>query len=65
MTDGFYRLKQIIPDILPISRSSFLRKVKDGEYPQPVRLGKRTVAPREIKQLLDPKETRKYCVITK
>ena len=44
MTDGFYRLKQIIPDILPISRSSFLRKVKDGEYPQPVRLGKRTVA---------------------
>jgi len=48
---GFCRLWQIvgdkkrnIPAVLPISRSTFLSRVKDGTYPQPVRLGERSVA---------------------
>lgn len=49
-TTGFLRLPQIIgdkkseppiPALLPISRSSFYAGVKEGRYPQPLRLGKR------------------------
>ncbi len=43
---GFLRLWQIIgdkkrniPAVLPVSRSTFLSRVKDGTYPQPVKLG--------------------------
>lgn len=50
-TSGFCRLWQIvgdkkrnIPAVLPISRSTFLSRVKDGTYPQPVKLGERSVA---------------------
>ncbi len=55
--DGLLRLNQIvgrkgdpernipaIQPIIPISKTSFLNRVKTGEYPKPVRLGKRTVA---------------------
>ncbi|MDD5461955.1 MAG: AlpA family phage regulatory protein [Methylococcales bacterium] len=45
------RLWQIIgdkktstPPLLPIGRTTFLNRVKDGTYPQPVRLGARTIA---------------------
>ncbi len=50
---GFFRLKQIIgdksasppiPPLIPVSKSSFWLAVKEGRYPQPVRLGKRTTA---------------------
>lgn len=48
---GFLRLPQIvgdkknnIPAILPIGKSTFLKRVKDGVFPAPVRLGERTVA---------------------
>jgi len=47
---GFLRLPQIlgnpktnppIPALLPISKSTWWVRVKSGEYPQPVKLGKR------------------------
>lgn len=48
---GFIRIWQIvgdekrnIPAVLPISRSTFLSRVKDGTYPQPIKLGERSVA---------------------
>lgn len=48
---GFLRLSQIIgdkeksiPALIPISRSTFLKRVKDGIYPLPIRLGRRSVA---------------------
>jgi len=59
---GFCRLWQIvgdkkrnIPAVLPISRSTFLSRVKDGTYPQPIKLGERSVAWRveDIRALID------------
>jgi predicted DNA-binding transcriptional regulator AlpA len=48
---GYLRLSQIIgnpkkniPPILPISRSSFWARVKEGRYPKGVKLGPRTTA---------------------
>lgn len=50
---GFLRLSQIVGDpkantpvlaLIPIGKSTFLKRVKDGAFPAPVRLGKRTVA---------------------
>ncbi|AMK75392.1 MULTISPECIES: helix-turn-helix transcriptional regulator [Methylomonas] len=48
---GFYRVWHITGDekrgidpLLPIGRSTFLARVASGEYPQPVKLGKRTTA---------------------
>lgn len=48
-SEGFLRLNQIIgnkntPAIIPISRSNFLAGVKEGRFPKPVKLGKRTTA---------------------
>ena len=42
--NGFSRLRQIVPEILPISRSTFWRLVKRGDFPQPVKIGKRITA---------------------
>jgi hypothetical protein len=59
---GFLRLEQItgnpkkgIPAIIPIGKSTFLKRVKDGVFPPPARLGVRTVAWRveDIKSLID------------
>jgi len=59
---GFCKLWQIvgdkkrnIPAVLPVSRSTFLNRVKDGTYPQPVKLGARSVAWRvsDISELLE------------
>lgn len=59
---GFLRIKQIIgdpqngiPAIVPISRSSWWAGVKDGRYPQPVKLGPRTTAWRisDIRKLIE------------
>ena len=58
---AFLRLWQIIgcPDrniqpLLPIGRTTFLNRVKDGTFPAPVKLGKRTNAWRmsDVKQML-------------
>jgi prophage regulatory protein len=59
---GFLRLVQILgnpktntPPLLPIGRTTFLNRVKDGTYPQPVRLGARTIAWRvsDIRELIE------------
>lgn len=57
---GFLRLRQIIgdgstPAIIPIKKSSWWQGVKDGRYPQPVKLGPRTTAWRaeDIRALVD------------
>lgn len=50
---GFIRINQIlgnpkaqppIPAIIPVSKSTFWQGVKEGRYPQPVKLGKRCTA---------------------
>jgi predicted DNA-binding transcriptional regulator AlpA len=59
---GFIRLKQILgdkktntPAIIPVGRTTFLNNVKSGFYPQPVKLGVRTVAWKveDIRALID------------
>lgn len=47
--------KRGIPALLPVSRSTFLARVKDGTYPQPIKLGVRSVAWKQsdILDLLD------------
>jgi len=47
MTDRLLRLKQIL-EIIPISRSSGYQGVKEGRYPQPIKLGPRTTCWREF-----------------
>jgi predicted DNA-binding transcriptional regulator AlpA len=51
---GFVRLPQILA-VLPIGKSTWWLKVKNGEYPKPVKLGPRTTAWRaeEVRALLD------------
>ena len=58
----FYDLNQIIgnkttPAIIPISKSSWWSGVKDGRFPQPVKLGKRTTVWRvkDIRLLFEKK----------
>jgi prophage regulatory protein len=48
-----------IPALIPISRSNFWNRVKTGQYPQPVRLGPKSVAWRayEIKALIRDMES--------
>ncbi len=59
---GFLRIWQITGDkekgiepILPIGRSTFLAGVREGKYPKPVKLGKKTTAWRksDIQKLVD------------
>lgn len=59
---GYLRLDQIIgnnkqniPALIPISRSSWLAGVKEGKFPQPVKLTQRTLGWRveEILQLIE------------
>jgi prophage regulatory protein len=61
---GFIRINQIlgnpkaqppIPAIIPVSKSTFWQGVKEGRYPQPVKLGKRCTAWRveDIRRYID------------
>lgn len=63
--EGFLRLNQIIgnkdiPAIIPVSRSTWLSGVREGRFPKPVKLGKRTTAWRvmDIRALIE-KDTAK------
>jgi prophage regulatory protein len=51
---GFLRLPTILK-IYPIGRSTWWQGVKDGKFPKPVKLGKRTTAWRveDIKALIE------------
>jgi len=58
--EGFLRLNQIIgkketPAIIPVSRSTWLSGVREGRFPKPVKLGKRTTAWRvaDIRALIE------------
>ena len=60
--DSFLRLKQIVgtkttPGIIPISKSAWWKGVKEGRFPQSVRLGKRTTVWRmsDIRLLIEKK----------
>ena len=60
--EGFLRLNQIVvnkttPAIIPISKSSWWAGVKEGRFPQPVKLGKRTTVWRisDIRFLIEKK----------
>ena len=46
MTDRLLRAKEVLA-IIPISRSSWYKGVKEGRYPQPIKLGPRTTCWRE------------------
>lgn len=66
--EGFLRLKQIIgdkttPGIIPISKSSWWAGVKEGIYPQPKKLGKRTTVwiASEIRQFIEKKSHNELC----
>ena len=52
-TTGFVRLPQILA-VLPISKSAWWQGLKDGKYPQGIKLGGRTTAWRveDVKNLL-------------
>lgn len=56
---GFVRLKTVL-QFFPVSKSTWWRGVKDGKFPQPVRLTERTTAWRaaEIHALI--RETAKH-----
>jgi prophage regulatory protein len=41
--DGLLRLPQVL-NLFPISRSAWYHGIATGRYPQPIRLGSRTVA---------------------
>jgi predicted DNA-binding transcriptional regulator AlpA len=40
---GFMKLPQVL-QVIPVSRSTFLNKIKSGEYPAPIKLSERSVA---------------------
>ena len=54
---GFVRLPGVLR-VFPVSRSTWCQGVKDGKFPQPVRLTPRTVAWRvqAIRDLIDRAE---------
>ncbi|MEE9913538.1 MAG: AlpA family phage regulatory protein [Deltaproteobacteria bacterium] len=58
--EGYLRLWQIVggkgnPPIIPISKSSLWKAVREGRFPAPVHLGPRTTAwrVRDIRKLID------------
>lgn len=52
--DRLLRINEVL-QLIPVSRASFYEGIRLGIYPQPVRIGKRTVAWREseITALID------------
>ena len=51
---GFVRLPQVL-NVIPVSRASWWRGVKDGRYPQSVKLGPNTTVwkAEDIRALID------------
>jgi prophage regulatory protein len=41
---GYVRQSQLIPTVFPFSSATLWRKVKDGTFPKPVKLGRRITA---------------------
>ena len=53
-TEGFVRLRVVLK-VIPVGRSTWLKGVKEGAFPQPVYLGPRIAAWKvsEIRALID------------
>jgi len=43
-SNGFVRLAQLVPEIVPVSPATLWRMVATGEFPSPIRLSKRIAA---------------------
>ncbi len=41
---GFIRQSKLIPNIIPFSAATLWRKVKNGEFPRPIKLSERVTA---------------------
>lgn len=41
LSTGYLREAQIVPNIIPVSRSTFFQWVRDGRFPKPVKLSPR------------------------
>jgi predicted DNA-binding transcriptional regulator AlpA len=41
-TSGFLRLPQIVPGIVPVSKSTWWKWCAEGKAPAPIKLGERT-----------------------
>jgi predicted DNA-binding transcriptional regulator AlpA len=52
---GYVRLSQFIPSIIPVAKSTWWQGVKDGRFPQPIKLGPMTTVWRvsDIRSLLE------------
>jgi len=52
---GYVRLSQFIPSFIPIGKSTWWAGVKEGRFPQPIKLGPRTTVWRvsDIRDLLE------------
>lgn len=52
---GFLRLSQIIPDLVPIGKSTWWAGIKSGKYPKGIKLAPRTTVWRveDIQALID------------
>lgn len=52
---GYVRLSQIIPSIIPVSKSTWWAGVKDGRFPRPVKISSRCTAWRveDIRALIE------------
>lgn len=57
---GYIRQAQLIPGLLPFSPATLWRKVKNGSFPQPVKLSDRITAWRrdEISDWLDARHAK-------
>ncbi len=53
--DGLVRLRQIIPALIPVSKSTWWAGVKSGKFPAPLKLGPKTTCWRlsDIRTLIE------------
>lgn len=52
-TEGFVRLPQIL-SVIPVSRTSWWRGIKAGQFPEPIKLGRSVMwKVHEIRELID------------
>lgn len=58
--DRFLRLKQIVPDLVPVSRAGWWAGVKAGRFPRPIKLSHRVTVWRasDIQALIRRQESR-------
>jgi predicted DNA-binding transcriptional regulator AlpA len=52
---GFLRLRQIIPGLIPVGKTTWWAGIRSGRFPQPVKLGPRMTAWKieDVRALID------------